>query len=72
MTCEISESGRQTQPALKEAEAIGAAEEAMCALCGNPTPARPALHYMRTENGRLKDLRVCPACFLKTVMEARA
>ena len=72
MTCEIGESGRQTQPALKEAEAIGAAETARCALCGNPVPSRPVLHYMRAEGGRLKDLRVCPACFLKAVTEVKA
>ena len=68
MTCEF-ESGRQEAPAMESAEVR---EAATCGLCGDPVGERPKLHFMRVENGKLRDLRVCPVCFLKTVMEARA
>jgi hypothetical protein len=68
MTCEI-ESGRQDAPAIESGEV---SEAATCGLCGEPIGSRPRLHFMRVENGKLRDLRVCPVCFLMTVMEARA
>jgi len=71
MTCEF-ESGRQEDPAMKSGEVLGADEATACGLCGDPIGSRPKLHYMRVEGGKLRELRVCPVCFLKTVMEARA
>ncbi len=68
MTCEF-ESGRQEAPAIESGEVP---EATACGLCGDPIGSRPRLHFMRVENGKLRDLRVCPVCFLMTVMEARA
>jgi len=67
MTCEI-ESGRQAAPARESGEA---AEAATCGMCGGPVGERPKLHIMREVNGQLEDMRVCPVCFLSTVMEGR-
>lgn len=68
MTCEF-ESGRQETPAMESAKV---SEAATCGLCGDLVSESPKLHFMRVEDGKLRDLRVCPVCFLKTVMEARA
>gem|GEM_PF-5655988 len=57
---------------MKSGEVLGADEATACGLCGDPIGSRPKLHYMRVEGGKLRELRVCPVCFLKTVMEARA
>jgi len=57
---------------MESGEVLGADEATACGLCGDPIGSRPKLHYMRVEDGKLRELRVCPVCFLKTVMEARA
>lgn len=68
MTANECESGRQGEPLH---EAAPAEEKEACGVCGGALGCGPKLVYMPVVEGRLKEVRVCPFCFLKIVLEAK-
>jgi hypothetical protein len=69
MTANEREGGRQAE---RLREAAPAEKNATCGVCGQKLGGGPKLLYMPEVNGKLVEVRVCPFCFLKIVMEAKA
>jgi hypothetical protein len=68
---ECEKRGRQAEPPQEAAPAAEAKAET-CGICGSALGGGPPLVYMREVDGKLKEVRVCPFCFLRIVMEVRA
>lgn len=71
MTARECESGRQAESMQKAAPAAEVKAET-CGICGQKTGGGPKLVYMPEVDGQLREVRVCPFCFLKIVMGVRA
>ena len=68
MTYEINQSGRQEAPPEKAAPVAEAGKAKKCAACGREIGGGPRLIYMPKTEGKLKEVRLCPFCFLKIVL----
>jgi len=68
---ECDKRGRQAERLHEAAPAAEAKSEA-CGICGSAIGSGPKLVYMPEVDGQLREVRVCPFCFLKIVMGVRA
>lgn len=68
---ECEKRGRQQAPPQEAAPAAEAKAET-CGICGQKIGGGPKLVYMPEIDGQLREIRVCPFCFLKVVLEVRA
>lgn len=64
--------GSQVEPLHEAALAVGTAKAETCGVCGQKIGGGPKLVYMPVVEGQLKEVRVCPFCFLKIVMGVKA
>ena len=71
MTYELNQRGRQEAPPEKAAPSPKQNAAGICGICGGEIGAGPNLIYMPVIKGKLREVRVCPFCFLKIVMGAR-
>ena len=71
MTARECESGRQAER-LHEAAPAAEVKSEECGICGSVIGSGPKLVYMPVVEGQLREVRVCPYCFLKIVMGVRA
>lgn len=63
---------RQQTPPQEAAPAAATAKAETCGICGQKIGGGPKLVYMPEIDGQLREVRVCPFCFLKVVSEVRA
>jgi hypothetical protein len=63
--------GRQAESMQKAAPAAEVKSE-VCGICGSAIGSGPKLVYMPVVEGQLREVRVCPFCFLKIVMGVKA
>jgi len=68
---ECEKRGRQAEP-LHEAAPAAEAKAETCGICGSALGGGPKLVYMPEIEGQLREVRVCPYCFLKIVMGVKA
>jgi len=71
MTARECESGRQAESLQKAAPAAEEKAET-CGICGSAIGSGLKLVYMPEVDGQLREVRVCPFCFLKIVMGVKA
>jgi len=66
------ERGRQEVSPEKAAPSLEKNREGTCGVCGREIGGGPRLVYMPKIEGKLKEMRVCPFCFVKIITGVRA